>query len=299
MATAKLASGIELCYEIQGEGPDTLVMVMGLNAQLVHWPRGMIAALVATGLRVVTFDNRDIGLSSKLLDRGVPNVRRALLRSLVGLQPQAPYTLKDMAGDLCGLLDHLKLDQAHVIGVSMGGMIAQTFAIEHPERVASLISMMSSPGGHRYVPTPRALKALLQPTGRSKEELVARFINVMQVVGSPGFPFDDELAREVSGEAWERDHRPGGFQRQFVAILASGSRRRALQRLKVPTLVIHGDSDPLVPPRGGRDTAALVPGARLEVIKGMGHSLPRQLWARYAELISGHVRTNSIAGSAP
>lgn len=289
----KIASnGIELDVEEQGAGP-AVVLVMGLGAQRILWPEGFRAALLERGLRVVSYDNRDVGGSTWLTAAGVPNVREALLRVMLGLPVRAPYTLSDMADDLAGLLDALGLQSAHVVGASMGGMIAQTFALRHPARLRSLTSIMSTPGGRRSLlrTRPSALGALLGKPPRSEEEASQRMLTLNRVIGSPGFERDEALLRELGAEAFRRGSNPPGFARQFTAILASGSRRAALREVRVPSLVVHGTADPLVHPSSGRATAAALPRSRLLELNGMGHDLPRGVWRPLADAIASLVRS--------
>ncbi len=272
------SNGLDLFYESIGEG-EPLLLVMGLGAQLVAWDDDFCAQLAGQGFRVIRFDNRDVGLSTKLDHVPKFSVRRMFVRSLVGLPISAPYTLRDMADDTVGLLDALGIDRAHIVGASMGGMIAQIVAIEYPQRVRSLTSIMSHPGDRlSRVPKPRAARALMRPAPRSREEAIERHLATFRVIGSPGFQFDEARRRSYAGRAYDRSFYPRGFVRQIAAIAASPSRVGALRRVLAPTLVIHGAQDPLVPPRGGRLTARSVPGARLHIIPGMGHDLPQQAW---------------------
>ena len=275
MHTRKVeANGIEIAYDEVGEGAP-LLLVMGIGAQLVHWPDAFVHALADEGFRVIRFDNRDVGESTWLDHLGRPNVLSAVARSLAGLEVHADYDLVDMADDTAGLMDALGIESAHVVGVSMGGMIGQTLALRHGPRVRSLTSVMSSPGGRRYtLGHPKAVRAILRPPGKTREAYVASMISFFETVGGRGFPLDrDEVAERV-GLAWDRGPHLEGFARQLTATLKHGNRSAALRFVRTPTLVIHGGDDPLVPLRGGRATARAIPGARLEVIEGMGHSLP-------------------------
>lgn len=268
---------IELEYLDEGQGPP-LLMIMGIRAQLVHWPDDLVRALVDRGLRVIRFDNRDIGRST-WLSGPERNGGVELARALLGLPVRAPYTLSDMAGDAAALLDHLGIERAHVVGASMGGMIAQHLAFERPERVASLVSIMSTTGARTVSrPEPRALRALFARTPRDAEEAGLVFERVMRTISGTGFPLESEELRALGRLAYERGSNPAGFHRQMAAIAKSGDRTRRLQGVRAPTLVLHGDQDPLVPLVAGRATAAAIPGARLRVIEGMGHSLPRGAW---------------------
>ena len=283
------ANGIELEYELFGsEGGRPLVLIMGLGAQMILWDEEFCAALAARGHRVIRFDNRDVGLSTKIDGWRALDLAAAMAAAALGRPVAAPYTLSDMAADAAGLLDALGIAAAHVVGASLGGMIAQTLAIEHPARVRSLTSIMSTTGDRELPPArPEAAAALLEPPPRDREGAMARAVKVFRTIGSPGFPFDEARVRERAGRSYDRCFPPAGVARQMLAILAAGSRAPALRRVRVPTLVIHGTEDPLVPVAHGIETAALVPGAELLVIEGMGHDLPRAVWPRVIDAIDG------------
>jgi pimeloyl-ACP methyl ester carboxylesterase len=287
------ANGIELEYDLQGpaDGP-VMVLIMGLGMQLLSWPQALVDLLVARGLRVLRFDNRDAGLSTQFDQYPPPRVSQTFLRAALGLPIAAPYRLHDMAADTIGLLDALGIDRAHIVGASMGGMIAQTLAARHPGRVLTLTSIMSNSGGRKQ-PRPRldAFIALTRRPARDAplEQLVEHYTRLFQVIGSPRYPTPEPELRERMRAVLARAYRPDGAARQMLAILASGSRAAELPTITAPTLVIHGSADPLIPPAAGRDVAARVPGARLEVIDGMGHDLPAALLPRLAELIASHV----------
>jgi pimeloyl-ACP methyl ester carboxylesterase len=277
------ANGVEIAYESIGDpAGQPLLMIMGLGTQLIHWDIELCELLAARGFHVIRFDNRDAGHSTKV-DAPVPNVRRAML----GLRVDAPYLLRDMAEDAAGLLDHLGIPAAHVVGASMGGMIGQTLAIEHPERVLSLTSIMSTTG-ERSVGRPklRMMGLLMRRAPREKEAFVEHFVGVFRAIGSRGFAFDEERVRRHAAEAYERDNDPAGTGRQLAAILASGDRTPRLRELRVPTTVIHGRKDPLVPFRGGKATADAIPDAKLIAIPGMGHDMPREVWPQLVDAIS-------------
>lgn len=280
-------SGIDIAYERFGDpAAPPVLLVMGLATQMLGWPDDFCRALVAAGLHVIRFDNRDIGLSTHLRDAPAPDV----VAALSGDTSSASYTLSDMAGDTIGLLDALALNRAHIVGASMGGMIAQTIAIEHPERVQSLTSIMSTTGEHTVgQATQEALAALLSPPATTRQEAVDRTVSIFRVIGSPGFDLDEAQLRHRAGLAYDRANDPVGVGRQFLAIIASGDRTPRLRAVKVPTLVIHGADDPLVGVSGGKATAAAIPGAELVILDGMGHDLPRELWpqitTRIAELV--------------
>lgn len=277
------ANGIEIAYETFGDpGGRPLLLVMGLGTQMVAWHEEFCGALVDLGFHVVRYDNRDTGLSTHLHDAPPPDVMAAL----GGDTSSASYTLEDLADDAVALLDHLGIDRAHVVGASMGGMVAQTVAIRHPARVASLTSIMSTPSPAVGRATQEAMAALLGPPATNRDEALQRARATYEVIGSPGYPLDVAWLETISGEAYDRAYDPAGMARQLLAIHASGDRTPALRALRVPTLVVHGDADPLVQVAGGHATAEAVPGAELLVLEGMGHNLPRELWLQIAEAIA-------------
>jgi len=282
------ANGITIEYEEFG-APDAapLLLVMGLGAQMMLWDEEFCAQLAARGHRVIRFDNRDVGLSTKLDQAGTPNVLAAMGGRLLGRKLDAPYTLSDMAADAVGLLDALRIRRAHVVGASLGGMIAQTMAIEHPMRVRTLTSIMSTTGdGSLPTARPEAMAALLSPVPPDRDGNIARAVKVFRTIGSPGFPFDEERVRSRAARGYDRCFHPAGVARQLMAIVASGSRREALAQVHVPTLVIHGADDPLIPVEGGVDTARSIPGAELLIIEGMGHDLPRGVCPQVIDAIT-------------
>ncbi|HIA04786.1 MAG TPA: alpha/beta hydrolase, partial [Myxococcales bacterium] len=236
---------IQLAFEEQGSG-QPVILIMGIGCQLIHWPQGFCDLLSAQGMRVIRFDNRDTGLSSKMEGQHVDNFRRIIWRALWGLPSEVPYTLYDMADDVAGLMDHLSIDKAHLVGISLGGMIAQSLAIAHPDRVATLTSIMST-NGDPYLGTPSALKALFGKAAQTRPEAIERAIHIFSTIGSPGFPFDEATVRQRAGESYDRCHYPTGVLRQTAAVFASGSRRRRLATVSCPTLALHGSADPLIP----------------------------------------------------
>ncbi len=289
MPRARVSPDVELEYEVTGSpGAPPVLLVMGVGAQLIHWPDGFVEMLAGRGLRVVRFDNRDSGLSTKLEHLGVPPVKWNLVRALMGFPVPGPYRLEDMASDAAGLLDALEVPCAHVVGISMGGMVAQALAIGRPDRVLSLTSLMSTPGG-RYVGKFGAIRALVGPPPRTREQAIETGVRLARAISGPGFPLDDEAMRELAARSWDRGHCPTGFARQIAAIFCAQPRLGALAQLRMPTLVIHGEHDPLVPVEAGRATAAAVPGARLVVVPGLGHSLPDGAWPVLCDEIAGHV----------
>jgi pimeloyl-ACP methyl ester carboxylesterase len=280
------ANGIELAYQEIGElDAEPLVLVMGLATQMIAWDEGFCAMLAERGYRVIRFDNRDIGRSTKIRSAGVPN----RLDMMAGRRGSAPYLLSDMAADTLGLMDHLEIDSAHVVGASMGGMIVQTMAIEQPERVRSMVSIMSTTGS-RWTGTPswKVLGILLAAPPRNRDAVVERAVRTFKAIGSPGYAFDEELVRDIAGRSYDRGHSAAGVLRQLHAITASGDRTAQLRQVRIPTTVIHGSRDPLIRPSGGRATAKAIPGAQLRIIEGMGHDLPRELWPTIVDAIDSN-----------
>ncbi len=278
---------LDIAYERFG-APDLppVLLLMGLGTQMLGWPDGFCEALTGTGTHVIRSDNRDIGLSTHLTDPPVPDLA-AIFR---GDTSSASYTLSDMAGDTVGLLDALSLDSVHLVGASMGGMIAQTVAIEHSNRVRSLTSIMSSTGAPAVGQSTReAMAALLSPPATTREEAIERTVSILRVIGSPGFELDEADVRWRTGVAYDRDYDPAGVARQLAAIAASGDRTAALRSVSVPTLVLHGADDPLVNVSGGRATAQAIPGAEFVEFAGMGHHLSRELWGEIARHIGEHI----------
>jgi pimeloyl-ACP methyl ester carboxylesterase len=284
------ANGIDLCYEIFGDpGAEPLVLIMGLGAQMIHWDDDFCRQLAARGFRLIRFDNRDIGKSSKLSGGKRLTPLELLKLRFLKIPVQAPYRLRDMAADTIGLLDALGIKSAHLVGASMGGMIAQEVAISFPQRVRSLTSIMSTTGNPKVPPPTReATAVLMAPPPASKEEYFARFAQTWKVLRVGSFPEDEALDRSRAERTFERGLNPAGVGRQLRAILASGSRKERLASVKAPTLVIHGTVDPLVHPMGGKDTAASIPGAKLLMIEGMGHALPIPMWPKVIDAIDRH-----------
>jgi pimeloyl-ACP methyl ester carboxylesterase len=288
----EVGRGITLAYdEIGDQGGEPLVLVAGLGQQLISWPEPFCEALAARGYRVIRFDNRDTGHSTHLRYR--PPRIGAILR---GRWPDEQYDLDDMAADTVGLLDALDIGDAHLTGISMGGMIAQTVAARFPKRVRSLTSVMSTTGAKR-IGRP-ALSTWILMSGkpaRSREEAESKAVRMFRHIGSRGFPFDENVIRTLAGMSWDRDQSSAGIGRQLAAIFRSGDRTAALSDVTAPTLVIHGDRDLMVNPTGGAATARAIRGARLETIRGMGHDLPRGAWPALLELIDNHARRSSDA----
>lgn len=285
------ANGLKICYEEFGDPADPAVLlIMGLGTQMIAWPEAFCQHLAAGGYRVIRFDNRDIGLSQKLADEKVPNLLRLLLASGIGLPMRVPYTLHDMARDTVELLDGLGIERAHIVGASMGGMIAQLIAGDYPQRTLSLTSMMSTSGARSLPRASRQVQRLmLRRAGSGEEEYLSYASRLWQVIGSPAYPPGKQELRDRLLASYRRSFYPKGFLRQFAAIVASGDRVELLRRVKRPTLVMHGTKDALVPVEGGIHTADLVPGARLALIDGMGHDLPTVLLPRLASQILEHI----------
>jgi len=291
------ANGIDIEVEDSGGAPDAqgrprpaVLLVMGLGMQLIAWPDALVQALVDAGLRVVRFDNRDAGLSQRFDALGKPRVLWAGLKYRLGWRIAPPYTLRDMAQDALGVLDALHIDKAHVVGASMGGMVAQRLALLAPGRVASLASVMSSSGA-RGLPEARPEVAhvlMSRPANPGREAGIEHSVRVFKAIGSPGFPMDEAALRAIAGAAAQRAFYPAGVLRQMVAILADSTRAAELAGVRAPTLVLHGRADPLVPFACGEDTARRIPGARLVGIEGMGHDLPPGVVERLVPLLLAH-----------
>lgn len=291
------ANGIDIEVEDSGAGLDAggqprpvVLLIMGLGMQLIAWPPDMVQALVDAGYRVVRFDNRDVGLSQHFDHLRVPSLQWVVLKHRLGWCITPPYSLHDMAADALGVLDALQIDKAHIVGVSMGGMIAQRLALLGPARVLSLASIMSSSGA-RGLPAakPEVTRVLLsRPAGKGAQAAIEHSVGLFKAIGSPGFTMDDAVLRERVTAATERSFHPQGILRQMVAIVADSTRAAALAGVAVPTLVVHGKADPLVPFACGEDTARRIPGARLAGIEGMGHDLPPGVVERLLELLIPH-----------
>jgi pimeloyl-ACP methyl ester carboxylesterase len=278
------ANGIEIVYQEMGD-PDgePLFLVMGLATQMIAWHPDFCGRLVDRGFRVLRFDNRDIGRSTKIKSAGLPS----RLDMLAGRRATAPYLLSDMARDTFGLMDHLGIESAHVTGASMGGMIGQTMAIERPDRVRSLTSIMSTTGSRwAGLPSMKAFGLLFGGAPKGRDQVIERVVKTFKVIGSPAYPFEEDRIREIAATSYDRGHSAAGVARQLHAILASGDRTAALRTLTVPTAVIHGSADVLIRPSGGRATAKAVPGAHLKIFEGMGHDLPEALWPEFVAEIA-------------
>jgi pimeloyl-ACP methyl ester carboxylesterase len=296
------ANGIEIAYQEIGD-PDgePLLLIMGLATQMLAWDEEFCVMLAACGFRVVRFDNRDIGHSTKIDSAGVPRWTDMLL----GRRRTAPYLLRDMAEDTIGLMDQLEIESAHLVGASMGGMIAQTVAIRDPGRVRSLVSMMSTTGNRWLgLPALKAFGTLFARPGVGREAAIEQSVRTFKVIGSPGYPMDEAHFRALAAASYDRCHNRAGVARQLHAITASGDRTVALERLRLPATVLHGGSDPLIRPTAGRATARAIRDCHLRIFEGMGHDLPRALWPDFVAEIAataqrfGPTNSSSLATSA-
>lgn len=288
------ANKIEIEYETFGTSSNpTILLIMGLGMQLIAWPEQFCRDLASRGFQVIRYDNRDTGFSTKFEGAKVPGVASLIFRSALRLPIRVPYTLRDMADDANGLLDALGVNAAHLVGASMGGMIAQNVAASHPQRVRSLTSIMST-SGHRSLPgaDPLVSRHLFRsrPTGNDREAVIAHNMRTVELIGSPAYPIDEETRREMTSISFDRCFFPSGFARHVAAIIKDGDRRGRLGTIAAPTLVIHGREDRLVPLAGGIDTAKHIPGARLEIIDDMGHNFPVELWPKIIDLIADHAK---------
>ena len=297
------ANGIRIAFDTAGDPKAVpLLLVHGLGMQLSNWPDEIVDGLVELGFYVIRFDNRDSGLSTKFEQAGVPNLSIAALKAKLGWPLRAAYRLEDMAEDAIGVLSALGVARAHVVGVSMGGMIAQILAARYPQRILSLTSIMSSTC-RRGLPGPgKKLRQLLlrRPADPADiDSIIDHGVALMRAIGSPAYPTTDKLLRKRVARSVRRNYCPSGVARQMMAVAASGDRCALLGTITAPSLVIHGAADPLVPVACGEDTAGRIPGARLEVIEGMGHDLPPQLAERLLALIDAHARGKMLPDSTP
>ena len=291
--TRAAANGIDIEYDTFGDkNGSPLLLIMGLSSQMLAWPESFCQKLAQNGHWVLRFDNRDVGLSSKIEAVGVPDLMAAMAAHQQGQPVGAPYTLSDMAADAVGLMDALKLEKAHVCGLSMGGMIAQVMAIEHSRRVLSLISMESTTGDPTLPPAkPEAVEAMLSPPPQDRDGYILHTAEVFRAFSGGSDKFDETLEKELSANSYDRSFYPLGFIRQLAAILASGDRTQSLASVTAPTLVIHGAADPLVPLAHGRATARAIPGAKLLVVEGLGHGMAYPaLWDQIVGAIRQHTR---------
>ncbi len=284
------ANGISIEYESFGpEDRETVLLIMGLGGQLTVWQEELCHELVERGYRAIRFDNRDVGLSTKFDEAGMPDMAAIFGALMTGARPNAPYSLDDMAADAVGLLDALEIERAHIAGASMGGMIAQLVAANHPDRALSLTSIMSTTGNPALPQAkPEAMEVLMAPAAPADdlEAIVARGMKAWTTIGSPGYRTDEKTLREWVLRDARRSFYPVGTARQMAAIVANGDRREKLKNIAVPAVVLHGADDPLVPVEGGKDTAASIPGAELRIVPGMGHDFPTSLVQVFADAIT-------------
>lgn len=281
-------SRIDIAYQQFGKQTSPSVfLIMGAGAQMIAWPDGFCQALVDEGLQVIRFDTRDTGLSTHFTNAPVPDFSAVMS----GDYSTVSYTLSDMAADTVDLMDALGFHEVHLVGASMGGMIAQAIAIEHPERVKSLTSIMSTTGNPKVGQADFSLlSGLGAPPWNNREAYIKWRVKSLRAVGSPGYPFDEEAAIKTAGLSWDRDHDPLGMVRQSVSVVKSGDRTESLKSLNLPTLVMHGKEDKMIDVSGGVATAEAIPNSKLVLFEGMGHSLPQPLWAEMADLIADLVR---------
>jgi pimeloyl-ACP methyl ester carboxylesterase len=284
------ANGIQIEYDTFGDSScPTLLLIAGNGAQTLFWDAEFCELLVKSCLFVIRFDNRDAGLSTKFEEAGIPDFLALTKAAMEGKPVKSAYTLDDMADDAVGLLDVLGIEKAHICGASMGGMIAQVVAYRHPKHVLSLTSIMSTTGNPGLPQArPDTIAAVVAPAPEGRGAYIEHNVNVWRKIWSPGFPFDEKRAREFIAKCYDRSYYPQGMARQNAALLVSGDRRLSLSSIKIPTLVIHGSDDPLIPVEGGKDTARSIPGAKLLIIDGMGHDMPKEVWPQIIDAISSH-----------
>jgi pimeloyl-ACP methyl ester carboxylesterase len=286
------ANGIQIEYDTFGDASfPALLLIMGGGSQMIFWEVEFCELLAKRGHFVIRFDNRDVGLSTKFEEAGIPDMMAAMEGKPVDLA----YSLDDMADDALGLLDALGIGKAHICGASVGGMIAQVISYRYPERVLSLTSIMSSTGNPQ-LPQIKAdvLAAVYKPAPEGREAYIEHSVNLWRTLWSPGFPFDEKRLRKVMAESYDRSYYPQGMARQSAAVIAHGYRRSSLASIKVPTLVIHGDEDPFMSVEGGKETAQLIPGAELLIINGMGHDMPKEAWSEIIDAISHHTMQANV-----
>lgn len=292
------ANGITIHYDDQGNANDpAMLLIMGFGAQMTLWPQEFLDAMIQRGFRTIRYDNRDVGLSEKLDGVKAPGLLKLTLYGKLGLKPKVPYSLADMAADGIGLLDALGIEKAHIVGASMGGMIGQHLVAQYPQRVLSFTQVFSTTGNPK-LPPPRkdAIKALItRPKSEEEDALVEHGIMLARTIGSPGYPAPEARLRDRARESVRRSYYPQGATRHLSAIGADGDRSAMIRTITTPTLILHGEDDPLVPCEGGRDTAACIPGAKLKTIAGWGHDLPMELVDELADAIADHAR-ESAAG---
>ena len=286
------ANGIEIAYDTLGDpAADPLLLINGLGGQLITWHEGFCAELAARGYRIIRFDNRDVGLSTKFDQAGVPDLSPLTADQERGKEVEAPYTLRDMADDAIGLLDALNVLSAHVVGTSMGGRIAHLTAIHYPHRIRTLTSLMASMGEPGFPPPkPEVLSVLMEPAPTNRQVYIESSLVSARALGGRGFPLDEAFIREAAGKAFDRGSNPDGITRQLAALMAAASNKSELKSLRVPSLIIHGSDDPLIPVECAIDIANTIPGAQLLIIEGMGHSLMDipGAWSQVIDAVARH-----------
>ena len=287
------ANGMQIEYDTFGDpSSPPLLLIMGFGGQMIFWDEEFCGQLSERGHYVIRFDNRDVGLSSKFEEAGVPDVIEAIGAMMRGEPIKTPYRIDDMADDAVGLLSALSIKKAHICGISMGGMIAQSVAIRHPQHTLSLISIYSTTGNPQLPqPKPEAIEVLIHPLPKERKAYIEYYVKAYHTLAGPGFPFDEEWHRKVAAHSYDRSFYPQGLARQLVAIFAQSNRKAALASVTTPTLVVHGSDDPLVPMECGKDTAEAIPGAELLIIEGMGHDAPHGgAWPQIIDAIATHTR---------
>lgn len=296
------ANGIKIAYETHGaESAPTVLMVMGLGGQLTMWPDELVADFVAAGYRVITFDNRDIGLSHQHTGETAPKILRQIVLRRIGIKLKTPYDLSDMARDTIGLMDALNLEAAHLVGISMGGMISQHVAAMAPNRVLSLSAIMTTTGNPKLPrPSGKVMSAMVRrgPPPTTREEIINLSVKSFGIIGTPGEDHNTNGMRDRIARSYDRNYNPAGVARQMSAIVASGDFRKRTRSVKAPTLVLHGTADPLVPIEGGRDIAKLVRGARMEELEGMGHDVPPRFLPKMTQLMLDHFAASKVYADA-
>ena len=282
------ANNIEIEYDTFGDpSAKPLLLVMGLGSQMISWDEELCEMFVDKGFYVIRFDNRDIGLSTKFEEAGDPDIMKEFMALQKGKTISPPYTMDDMVNDAVGLLDALNIEKAHICGASMGGMIVQLIALNHPNRVLSLTSIMSTTGNPDLPQArPEAMQVLIKPSPTEREAYIKQSVKNWRILYGSGFPYPEDLYRERAAAAYDRSFYPQGMKRQMLAVMGAENRGPKLKTIKVPTLVIHGGDDPLVPIEGGKETAECIPGAELLIIEGMGHSLPSPIWSQVVDAIA-------------
>lgn len=292
MATADV-NNIQIEYETFGNpSSPSLLLIIGLGCQLIHWQKEFCEKIADQGYHVIRYDNRDSGLSTKIAGLRITEAMEKVGDLFMGKQVPIPYTIEDMANDAVGLLDFLKIDQAHICGMSMGGFIAQTVAIKNPERLLSLISIYSNPGNRReFMPTQEVMEFMMTPAPVERGAFIEHSINYLKLVSGTGLPLDETFLRTLAAQSYDRSLYPDGILRQYLAILSQKDRGTELGSVKIPTLVIHGDEDPMIPLAAGKAIAEAIPNAKLKIIKGMGHAMPNlnAYWSDISNAMINHM----------